>query len=167
MLAHRCAYCKHTIFLSVCAADPSHPVGVQTHRDLLGVLSQEAAVNSRHLLLCCQVCCASSRTSGRVHHRPAEAIVRKGTEAHLPALRHQCGEHVVHSSKYTIACSCRCITALVQLQDGALNDEELNRFQIKCFHAPLQPTELAGVKEVVGERLPGVSTSISHASGMT
>jgi len=53
----------------------------------------------------------------------------------------------------------------VQLQDGALNDEELNRFQIKCFHAPLQPTELAGVKEVVGERLPGVSTSILHACG--
>ena len=53
----------------------------------------------------------------------------------------------------------------MQLQDGALNDEELNRFQIKCFHAPLQPTELAGVKEVVGERLPGVSTSISHAFG--
>ena len=51
----------------------------------------------------------------------------------------------------------------MQLQDGALNDEELNRFQIKCFHAPLQPTELAGVKEVVGERLPGVSTSISRA----
>ncbi len=62
----------------------------------------------------------------------------------------------------TTACTCRCITAIVQLQDGALNDEELNRFQIKCFHAPLQPTELAGVKEVVGERLPGVSTSIFH-----
>ena len=45
------------------------------------------------------------------------------------------------------------------LQDGALNDEELNRFQIKCFHAPLQPIELTGVKEVVGDRLPGVSST--------
>lgn len=55
-----------------------------------------------------------------------------------------------------------CVKALKRIfllcdinADGALNDEELNRFQIKCFHAPLQPTELAGVKEVVGERLPG------------
>ena len=43
------------------------------------------------------------------------------------------------------------------MQDGALSDAELNKFQVKCFNAPLQPTELAGVKEVVGERLAGVS----------
>ena len=44
------------------------------------------------------------------------------------------------------------------MQDGALDDEELNKFQVKCFNAPLQPPELAGVKEVVGDRIPGVST---------
>lgn len=54
---------------------------------------------------------------------------------------------------------CKCIVVL--LQDGALNDNELNRFQVKCFNAPLQPTELSGVKEVVGDRLPGVS-KLSH-----
>ena len=42
-------------------------------------------------------------------------------------------------------------------QDGILDDEELNKFQVKCFNAPLQPTELAGVKHVVGDRLSGVS----------
>ena len=43
------------------------------------------------------------------------------------------------------------------MQDGVLDDEELNRFQVKCFNAPLQPPELQGVKDVVGERIPGVS----------
>ncbi|MCD7465073.1 hypothetical protein HAX54_000499 [Datura stramonium] len=38
--------------------------------------------------------------------------------------------------------------------DDALNDEELNEFQIKCFNAPLQPAEIVGVKRVVQEKLP-------------
>ncbi|CAN4091538.1 unnamed protein product [Withania somnifera] len=38
--------------------------------------------------------------------------------------------------------------------DEALNDEELNEFQIKCFNAPLQPAEIVGVKRVVQEKLP-------------
>ena len=48
-------------------------------------------------------------------------------------------------------------TCVGVLQDGALDDNELNSFQVKCFNAPLQSTELTGVKQVVGERLPGVS----------
>ncbi|GMP99830.1 hypothetical protein CsSME_00047156 [Camellia sinensis var. sinensis] len=38
--------------------------------------------------------------------------------------------------------------------DGALNDMELNEFQVKCFNAPLQPAEIVGVKRVVQEKLP-------------
>ncbi|ONK78441.1 uncharacterized protein A4U43_C02F18790 [Asparagus officinalis] len=38
--------------------------------------------------------------------------------------------------------------------DGALSDSELNDFQVKCFSAPLQPTEIAGVKKVVQEKMP-------------
>ncbi len=41
-------------------------------------------------------------------------------------------------------------------QDGALNDDELNRFQVKCFNAPLQPEELLGVKKVVQDKMPNV-----------
>ncbi|KAM4086095.1 hypothetical protein ACJW30_10G077700 [Castanea mollissima] len=38
--------------------------------------------------------------------------------------------------------------------DGALNDAELNEFQVKCFDAPLQPAEIVGVKRVVHEKVP-------------
>ncbi|KAK7857118.1 mitochondrial rho gtpase 2 [Quercus suber] len=38
--------------------------------------------------------------------------------------------------------------------DGALNDAELNEFQVKCFNAPLQPAEIVGVKRVVHEKVP-------------
>ncbi|KAK6164679.1 hypothetical protein DH2020_001543 [Rehmannia glutinosa] len=55
----------------------------------------------------------------------------------------------------------RCIRALKRIfilcdhdMDGALNDEELNEFQVKCFNAPLRPDELVGVKRVVQEKLP-------------
>ncbi|KAI7736559.1 hypothetical protein M8C21_015792 [Ambrosia artemisiifolia] len=55
----------------------------------------------------------------------------------------------------------RCIRALKRIfilcdhdMDGALNDRELNEFQIKCFNAPLQPAEIVGVKRVVQERVP-------------
>jgi Ras family protein T1 len=42
--------------------------------------------------------------------------------------------------------------------DGALSDAELNAFQVHCFNAPLQPEELAGVKQVVAEKIPqGIS----------
>ncbi|EEF41714.1 rac-GTP binding protein, putative [Ricinus communis] len=36
--------------------------------------------------------------------------------------------------------------------DGALNDLELNNFQVKCFNAPLQPAEIVGVRRVVQEK---------------
>ncbi|KAK9829241.1 hypothetical protein WJX72_004718 [[Myrmecia] bisecta] len=63
-----------------------------------------------------------------------------------------------------------CIKALKRIflmcdtdKDGALSDEELNAFQIKCFSAPLQPEELVGVKRVVAEKMPqGV-----NATGLT
>ncbi|WOH11568.1 hypothetical protein DCAR_0831057 [Daucus carota subsp. sativus] len=55
----------------------------------------------------------------------------------------------------------RCIRALKRIfiicdqdRDGALSDAELNDFQVKCFNAPLQPSEIVGVKRVVQEKLP-------------
>ncbi|XP_022960031.1 mitochondrial Rho GTPase 2-like [Cucurbita moschata] len=54
----------------------------------------------------------------------------------------------------------RCKNALRRIftlcdrdMDGALSDEELNEFQVKCFNAPLQPNEIVGVKRVVQENL--------------
>ncbi|KAI3499798.1 hypothetical protein L1887_35608 [Cichorium endivia] len=53
-----------------------------------------------------------------------------------------------------------CIRALKRIfihcdndRDGALSDVELNDFQVKCFNAPLQPSEIVGVKKVVQEKL--------------
>ncbi|CAK7346604.1 unnamed protein product [Dovyalis caffra] len=53
----------------------------------------------------------------------------------------------------------RCIRALKRIfvicdrdMDGALNDAELNDFQVKCFDAPLQPAEIVGVRRVVQEK---------------
>ncbi|WOL15903.1 mitochondrial Rho GTPase 1-like [Canna indica] len=55
----------------------------------------------------------------------------------------------------------RCMKALKRIfilcdqdKDGALNDTELNDFQIRCFGAPLQQAEIAGVKKVVQEKMP-------------
>ncbi|KAK9945314.1 hypothetical protein M0R45_010835 [Rubus argutus] len=55
----------------------------------------------------------------------------------------------------------RCVSALRRIftlcdhdMDGALNDLELNEFQVKCFNAPLQPEEIVGVQRVVQEKLP-------------
>uniref|UniRef100_A0A2P2LK81 Mitochondrial Rho GTPase 2 isoform X3 n=1 Tax=Rhizophora mucronata TaxID=61149 RepID=A0A2P2LK81_RHIMU len=52
-----------------------------------------------------------------------------------------------------------CVRALKRIfllcdrdMDGALNDLELNDFQVKCFNAPLQPAEIVGVKRVVQEK---------------
>ncbi|KAG2178189.1 hypothetical protein INT43_003442 [Umbelopsis isabellina] len=63
-----------------------------------------------------------------------------------------------------------CVDALKRIfqlcdtdKDGALNDEELNEFQRKCFNAPLQAQELEGVKDVVREHEP---TGVSEA-GLT
>lgn len=39
-------------------------------------------------------------------------------------------------------------------KDGLLSDTEINAFQAKCFAAPLQQSELDGVKEVVYKALP-------------
>ncbi|KAI3741867.1 hypothetical protein L1987_59545 [Smallanthus sonchifolius] len=55
----------------------------------------------------------------------------------------------------------RCIRALKRIfvlsdhdKDSALNDSELNQFQVKCFSAPLQPNETDDVKRVVRANLP-------------
>ncbi|XP_047337722.1 mitochondrial Rho GTPase 1-like [Impatiens glandulifera] len=55
----------------------------------------------------------------------------------------------------------RCVRALKRIfilcdhdRDGALSDDELNDFQVKCFNAPLQPSEIVSVKRVVQEKLP-------------
>ncbi|KAK9086717.1 hypothetical protein Syun_029111 [Stephania yunnanensis] len=55
----------------------------------------------------------------------------------------------------------RCVRALKRIfilcdhdKDGALSDAELNDFQVKCFNAPLQPSEIMGVKRVVQDKLP-------------
>ncbi|XP_073028481.1 mitochondrial Rho GTPase 1-like [Primulina eburnea] len=54
----------------------------------------------------------------------------------------------------------RCVRALKRIfilcdndRDGALSDSELNDFQVKCFNAPLQPSEIVGVKRVVRDKL--------------
>ncbi|XP_054802314.1 mitochondrial Rho GTPase 1-like [Prosopis cineraria] len=54
----------------------------------------------------------------------------------------------------------RCVRALKRIfilcdhdRDGALSDAELNDFQVKCFNAPLQPSEIVGVKKVVEEKI--------------
>lgn len=54
-----------------------------------------------------------------------------------------------------------CVRALKRIfilcdhdRDGALSDAELNDFQVKCFNAPLQQTEIGGVKRVVSDKLP-------------
>ncbi|XP_021742480.1 mitochondrial Rho GTPase 1-like [Chenopodium quinoa] len=54
----------------------------------------------------------------------------------------------------------QCVRALKRIfilcdhdKDGALSDAELNDFQVKCFNAPLQPSEIVGVKRVVEEKL--------------
>eukprot|EP00850_Spirogloea_muscicola_P009165 SM000051S17525 [mRNA] locus=s51:63093:67305:- [translate_table: standard] len=54
----------------------------------------------------------------------------------------------------------RCVRALKRIftlcdhdKDGALNDVELNDFQVQCFGAPLQAAELAGVKRVVQDKM--------------
>ncbi|XP_050238843.1 mitochondrial Rho GTPase 2 isoform X2 [Mercurialis annua] len=56
----------------------------------------------------------------------------------------------------------RCERALKRIfhlcdhdMDGALNDLELNNFQVKCFNAPLQPAEIVGVRSVVQEKKNG------------
>ncbi|KAA8545102.1 hypothetical protein F0562_019886 [Nyssa sinensis] len=55
----------------------------------------------------------------------------------------------------------RCVRALKRIfilcdhdRDGVLSDAELNDFQVKCFNAPLQPSEIVDVKRVVQEKLP-------------
>ncbi|KAG1338418.1 mitochondrial Rho GTPase 1 [Cocos nucifera] len=55
----------------------------------------------------------------------------------------------------------RCVRALKRIfilcdhdRDGALSDAELNDFQVRCFNAPLQPSEIVGVKRVVQEKMP-------------
>ncbi|KAL5982547.1 Mitochondrial Rho GTPase 1 [Asimina triloba] len=61
----------------------------------------------------------------------------------------------------------RCVRALKRIfilcdkdRDGALNDAELNDFQVRCFSAPLQSSEIAGVKKVVQDKLPdGVNSN--------
>ncbi|XP_061341366.1 mitochondrial Rho GTPase 2-like [Gastrolobium bilobum] len=55
----------------------------------------------------------------------------------------------------------RCVRALRRIfvlfdrdMDDALNDAELNEFQVRCFNAPLQSSEIAGVKTVVQQKVP-------------
>ncbi|KAI3773084.1 hypothetical protein L6452_04282 [Arctium lappa] len=55
----------------------------------------------------------------------------------------------------------RCIRALKRIfilcdhdMDSALNDNELNEFQVRCFSVPLQPSEIVDVKRVVQEKVP-------------
>eukprot|EP00879_Flechtneria_rotunda_P026651 GHRR01028442.1.p1 GENE.GHRR01028442.1~~GHRR01028442.1.p1 ORF type:complete len:119 (+),score=21.64 GHRR01028442.1:22-378(+) len=50
----------------------------------------------------------------------------------------------------TLQCCCH---SLFIIQDGALNDEELNQFQFLCFGQPLTQDELASVRQMVAERM--------------
>ncbi|KAH1060384.1 hypothetical protein GLYMA_02G147600v4 [Glycine max] len=60
-----------------------------------------------------------------------------------------------------------CVRALRRIfvlcdhdMDGALNDEELNEFLVRCFSAPLQPSEIAEVKTIVEQKVPEGVNSI-------
>jgi hypothetical protein len=46
------------------------------------------------------------------------------------------------------------LACLLLLQDGALNDDELNTFQYVCFGQPLTAEEMGSVRQMVGERMP-------------
>ncbi|XP_076911550.1 mitochondrial Rho GTPase 1-like [Bidens hawaiensis] len=67
----------------------------------------------------------------------------------------------------------RCVRALKRIfilsdhdRDGTLSDAELNDFQVKCFSAPLHPSEIVEVKRVVQEKLPeGVNENGLTLSG--
>lgn len=55
----------------------------------------------------------------------------------------------------------RCVSALKRIfmlcdvdRDDALDDTELNSFQVRCFNAPLQAEEITGVKKVVRDKMP-------------
>ncbi|CAJ1905412.1 unnamed protein product, partial [Sphenostylis stenocarpa] len=55
----------------------------------------------------------------------------------------------------------RCVRALRRIfvlcdrdMDEALNEAELNEFQVRCFNASLQSSEIAGVKSVVQQKVP-------------
>ena len=50
-------------------------------------------------------------------------------------------------------------------QDGALSDAELNAFQVRCFAAPLQPEELAGVKRVVADKMKEARPPVLSSCG--
>ena len=61
-----------------------------------------------------------------------------------------------------LACLPACLPPCLPgacLQDGVLNDAELNAFQVLCFNAPLQAEELVGVKQVVAERIEQVGAA--------
>ncbi|KAF7831187.1 mitochondrial Rho GTPase 1-like [Senna tora] len=53
-----------------------------------------------------------------------------------------------------------CVEALKRIfilcdqdKDGALSDSELNDFQVKCFNAPLLPSQIVDIKKLVQEKL--------------
>ncbi|OIW05016.1 hypothetical protein TanjilG_06428 [Lupinus angustifolius] len=55
----------------------------------------------------------------------------------------------------------QCVRALRRIfvlcdrnMDDALDDTELNEFQVRCFGAPLQSSEIAGVKTLVQQKVP-------------
>ncbi|QCD97639.1 mitochondrial Rho GTPase 2-like [Vigna unguiculata] len=55
----------------------------------------------------------------------------------------------------------RCVRALRRIfvlcdrdMDEALNEAELNDFQVRCFNVPLQSSEIAGIKSVVQQKVP-------------
>ncbi|KAK9846318.1 hypothetical protein WJX81_001431 [Elliptochloris bilobata] len=67
-----------------------------------------------------------------------------------------------------------CVKALKRIflmcdldRDGALSDAELNAFQVRCFAAPLQPEELAGVKRVVADKMKEGEMRGVTAAGLT
>lgn len=72
----------------------------------------------------------------------------------LPATRFTCTTKT--SNWYCMDSLSAPLIFPVGLQDGVLNDRELNEFQVQCFSAPLQPEELAGVKKVVAQKMPQV-----------
>ncbi|CAL0310342.1 unnamed protein product [Lupinus luteus] len=61
----------------------------------------------------------------------------------------------------TQALTDQCVRALRRIfvlcdrnMDDALDDTELNEFQVRCFSAPLQSSDIAGVKAIVQHKVP-------------
>jgi hypothetical protein len=99
--------------------------------------------------LCMGYACLLSLVESKV------GLCRKGTTACGRAMA-PCQQSLHGQLQMCLCCEHAKISAALLPQDDALDDAELNAFQVRCFNAPLQPEELMGVKKVVMDKMPQV-----------